>query len=67
MKNKKLSRREKEVLQLSNEGMTVNEIAVKLNISPKTVANHYQNMRNRFQVKKITMVAKIAIEEGWIK
>ncbi len=48
---KKLSRRELEVVKLINSGQTNKEISVKLNISEKTVKTHITNILRKLKMK----------------
>ena len=47
----KLSKREREVLQLLAEGLFNKEIAYKLSISEKTVKNHVSNIFKKIEIK----------------
>jgi DNA-binding NarL/FixJ family response regulator len=58
--------REKEILQLISDGDNNKDVAEKLGLSEKTVANHTQNMRLRFGVTKIIPLIKIALKKGII-
>ena len=49
--DKKLTRREKEVLELLAEGMTRDKIAAKLFISPETVKMHIKNLYKKLEAK----------------
>lgn len=46
-----LTRREKEVFELLIKNLTTKEIAIKLNISEKTVRNHISNVMQKLGVK----------------
>lgn len=61
-----LTSREKEVLALIAEGMTNNEIAEKLFISPLTVDSHRKNLLAKFGVKNTAAMVKYGIEAGFI-
>ncbi|MBK8568396.1 MAG: response regulator transcription factor [Saprospiraceae bacterium] len=61
-----LTRREKEVLALIAEGMTNNEIAEKLFISPLTVDSHRKNLLAKFGVKNTAAMVKYGMEVGFI-
>ncbi len=56
-----LTRREKEVLELIAEGMTNNEIAQKIFISPNTVDTHRKNLLAKLNAKNTAALVKIAI------
>jgi DNA-binding CsgD family transcriptional regulator len=49
-----LGPRQHEVLRLSAEGKTADEIAATMEISTHTVATHYKALRSRLRVNKIT-------------
>lgn len=57
-----LTSREKEVLGCISEGLTNNEIAEKLFISPLTVDSHRKNLLAKFQVKNTALLIKFAVE-----
>ena len=59
-----ITRREKEVLQLIGEGMTSQEVAEKLFISTHTVESHRKKLMEKFEVKNIISVIKLASEYG---
>ena len=56
-----LTRREYEVLKLLTEGMFNKEIAMKLNISERTVKNHFSNIFKKIEVTDRTQAAVFAI------
>lgn len=57
-----LTRREKEVLELIANGMTNNEIAVKLFVSVATVDTHRKNLLAKFDARNIAMLVKAAVQ-----
>ena len=59
-----LTGREREVLQLVAEGLTTKEIAIKLNISPKTGESHRQQVMNKLNIHSVADLTKFAIREG---
>lgn len=59
-----LTRREKEVLGLIAEGMTNNEIAEKLFVSPATVKTHRENLLMKFEVTNTAALIKLAAQQG---
>ncbi|MEP0813102.1 MAG: response regulator transcription factor [bacterium] len=61
----KLSSREREVLQLIAEGKNVKEIALILDISPKTVEFHRKRIMNKVGAKTIAELTKYAIKMGF--
>lgn len=60
----KLSRREREVLQLLSEGQNTNQIAEKLIISPKTVSAHIANIKDKLNIHSTASLTKFAISQG---
>ncbi len=61
-----LTRREIDVLKLLAEGLFNKEIAVKLNISERTVKNHVSNIFKKIQVNDRTQAAVFAIKNNLI-
>jgi two-component system response regulator NreC len=61
-----LTAREQEVLADLAEGLTNDEIAEKLSISPKTVARHRENIMNKLNLHTRTDLVKYAIRKGII-
>src|SRR5512142_113118 len=59
-----LSDREVEVLRLVASGMTNRRIALKLNISEKTVARHLSNIFNKLNIESRTAAAAYAYDHG---
>jgi len=59
-----LTRREKEILILIAEGITNNEIAAKLFISPYTVDTHRKNLLSKFEVSNTALLIKKAAGYG---
>lgn len=55
-----LTRREKEVLELIAEGMTNNEIAMKLFLSSTTVDTHRKNLLSKLSAKNTAELVKLA-------
>ena len=62
----KLTRREKEILAEAALGLTTNQIAEKLFISPHTVESHRKNLIEKFQTTNLSSAIKLAIEYGII-
>ncbi len=62
----KLTRREKEILQLIGNGMTNGEMAEKLIVSIKTVESHRTNLLQKFGVKNAAGLIKAAMNMGFI-
>lgn len=59
-----ITRREREVLRLIGEGLTSQEVADKLFISAHTVESHRKKLMEKFEVKNIISVIKLATEYG---
>jgi two-component system, NarL family, nitrate/nitrite response regulator NarL len=59
-----LTRREKEILQLIAEGLTTNEIAQKIFVSPYTVDTHRKNLLSKFEVSNTALLIKTASSFG---
>lgn len=59
--------RELQVLKSISAGMSVKEVALKLNLSESTVNNHRFNMLRKAGVKSCTGLLGKAIRNGWIK
>jgi DNA-binding NarL/FixJ family response regulator len=62
-----LTERELEVLRLVAEGMTNRQIALKLNISIKTVQSHRANLMEKLDLHDRTELVRYAIRRGLIK
>lgn len=63
----KLTRREKEVLQLIVEELTTDEIAAKLFISATTVISHRKSLLRKLNAKNTAGLVKAAYEFGLLK
>jgi DNA-binding NarL/FixJ family response regulator len=61
-----LTKREKEILQLISEGLTNNQIAEKLFISPLTVDSHRKNLLTKLNANNTASLIKIGIQNGFI-
>lgn len=60
----KVTRREKEILQMIAQEMTTQEIADKLFLSTHTIVNHRNNLLQKFSVKNTAGLMLKAMEEG---
>ncbi|HXB34440.1 MAG TPA: response regulator transcription factor [Puia sp.] len=61
-----LTKREKEILEFISEGLTNNEIAVKLFLNSTTIDSHRKNMLTKFNVKNTAALIKIAMSNHLI-
>ena len=59
-----LTGRQREVLQLTAEGMSTRDIAEQLKISVKTVETHRQKIMSKLGVHSIAELTKYAVREG---
>jgi DNA-binding NarL/FixJ family response regulator len=64
LKDKSLTMRQREVLQLVAEGMTVKEIALTLNLSPKTVEFHKSQIMTQLDLHTTAELTKYALLHG---
>ena len=62
-----LTDREQEVLTFLAEGVTNEEIATSLVISPKTVARHRENIMRKLNLHSRAELVRYAIRKGIIK
>ena len=60
----KLTSRQREVLQLLAEGLHVKEIAVKLNVSPRTVEFHKYRIMDELGLRTAAEIARYAARHG---
>lgn len=57
-----LSDRELQVFELIGEGLTVREIAGKLQLSPKTVETYRENIKSKFDINNATDLIRHAVQ-----
>jgi DNA-binding NarL/FixJ family response regulator len=62
----KLTRREREILNLMGEGLRQGEIARRLFISPKTVSTHVEHVLRKLGVRSSAEAVSLAYREGVI-
>ncbi|SFM81366.1 two component transcriptional regulator, LuxR family [Chitinophaga sp. YR627] len=62
----KMTRREKEILKLAAEGLTIAQIAEQLFISPYTVESHRKNLMDKFEVNSVAAAIKLAGQYGFL-
>lgn len=63
----RLTNREREILQLSAEGLTSPDIAARLTISPRTVETHRANLMSKLGLNSQTDLIRFAIKHGLIE
>ncbi|MCH7762236.1 MAG: response regulator transcription factor [Candidatus Marinimicrobia bacterium] len=63
----RLTKREKQILQLIAEGGTANVISKKLFISVTTVYKHRQNIMNKTEIRDVAGLTRFAIENNLIR
>ncbi len=63
---KRLTDREQEILRLIVEEFTTMEIALKLDISLRTVDTHRKNISKKLGTKSLIGFTKYAIRQGWL-
>lgn len=60
----KLTARERQVLQLIAEGLSTKQVALRLNISPKTADANRREIMRKLDIHSIAELTKYAIREG---
>lgn len=60
-----LSKRELEVLRNLHDGLTYNEIAKKLVLSPLTIRSHMENLYKKLQVHSKVEAVQVAMRNQW--
>lgn len=63
----KITKREREVLQLIVEGLTSQEIAEKLFISPRTVDTHRFNLMQKLELKNTAGLVRYALKHNLVE
>ncbi|MDF2193247.1 response regulator transcription factor [Paraflavitalea sp. CAU 1676] len=61
-----LTKREKEILHLISEGHTTAGIAEQLSLSPLTIETHRRNLLQKFEVKNVAALIKLAVQHGLV-
>lgn len=64
MKERTISSREEQILQLISRGHTIKEIAKMLCISPLTVASHRRNMMTKMHARNMAGLVRAGFERG---
>ena len=65
--NDHLSSRQREIVKLIAEDLTANEIAERMNLSPKTVNFHRQEIKHRLGVRGTAGIVRYAVRNGIIE
>ena len=58
----RLSDREMEVFELIGQGLTIRQIAGKLELSPKTIETHREHIKEKLELKNTTELTKHAVQ-----
>jgi len=61
-----LSEREIEVARLVSQGLTSKEVAVKLNLSVRTVEKHRANIMDKLGVREVASLVRLCVQAGII-
>ena len=61
-----LTQRQREVIKLIAEGLTSKEIAMRMNLSPKTVNFHRQEIKQRLNVRGTAGIVRYVVRNGII-
>jgi DNA-binding NarL/FixJ family response regulator len=59
-----LTAREREVLHLTAEGLSIGEIAERLTISPRTAETHRRNLERKLNVRTLPDLVRYAVKRG---
>lgn len=62
-----LTRREHQVLVLLAKGLTLKQIAERLEVSPSTIDNHRSSLMKKLGIHKIVDLVRLALREGLIR
>ena len=62
-----LTRREEQVIAAVSDGLSNDEIGVRLGISARTVASHLRRLYERLDVASRAQLAARAVREGWLR
>lgn len=63
----KLSARERDVLAVLAEGVSVKECALRFDLAPNTIDNHKSRIMNKVGLRKNTELVRLAIREGLVE
>jgi DNA-binding NarL/FixJ family response regulator len=62
-----LTKRQREIVQLTANGLTTKQTARVLNIMPKTVEVHKGRIMKRLEVDRMITVVKVCVSAGLVK
>jgi DNA-binding NarL/FixJ family response regulator len=62
-----LTKRERDVLRLVAQGSTTKDIAIRLNISPKTAQVHRDNLKQKLNLHSTAALVRYAIQRKMIR
>jgi len=65
-KQKSLSKREREIMDLLAQGLTGEQVAERLFLSPETIKTHIRNAMNKLEANTRVHAIAIALREGFI-
>jgi len=63
----RLSTREFEIFSLLAEGLNADEIATRVSLSSKTIANYSTQIKNKLEVNSVAEIVRLAIRHGIVK
>ena len=63
---KSLSKREREIMELLSQGLTGEQVAARLFLSPETIKTHIRNAMNKLEANTRVHAIAIALREGFI-
>ena len=61
-----LTKREKQILAMVVEGYTSKDMAVKLNLSPRTIDHHRSNLLKKFKMTNSVDLVNYAVRNGYV-
>lgn len=61
-----ITKREREVLEFISDGMTNQEIAKEMHLSPHTTESHRRHLMNKLEARNQANLVKIGMERGLI-
>ncbi|MDX1650686.1 MAG: LuxR C-terminal-related transcriptional regulator [Myxococcota bacterium] len=55
------------MLALVGEGLSAREMALRLGVSPRTVETHRARLMAKLDVRRTSMLVRVALEEGLVR